>query len=64
VFRTCDLSRVKHGVRGGVGPDLVGTDVVEVIPSAVGSADASALVAERTVREALTGLALRRRHGA
>ena len=44
--------------------DLVGTDVVEVIPSAVGSADASALVAERTIREALTGLALRRHHGA
>jgi agmatinase len=40
--------------------DLVGVDVVEVIPTAVGSADASALVAERVVREALTGLALRR----
>jgi agmatinase len=41
--------------------DLVGADVVEVIPSAVGTADASALVAERVVRETLTGLALRRR---
>ena len=40
--------------------DLVGVDVVEVIPTAVGSADSSALVAERVVREALTGLALRR----
>jgi agmatinase len=40
--------------------DLVGTDVVEVIPGAVGSADTSALVAERVVREALTGIALRR----
>jgi agmatinase len=40
---------------------LVGADVVEVIPTAVGSADASALVADRVVREALTGLALRRR---
>jgi arginase family enzyme len=41
--------------------DLVGADVVEVIPTAVGSADSSALVAERVVREALTGIALRRR---
>src|SRR4051795_872379 len=31
---------------------LVGADVVEVIPSAVGTNDASALVAERIVREA------------
>jgi agmatinase len=41
--------------------ELAGADVVEVIPSGVGSADASALVAERVVREALTGIALRRR---
>jgi agmatinase len=41
--------------------DLVGADVVEVIPTAVGSADVTALVAERVVRETLTGLALRRR---
>jgi len=40
---------------------LVGMDVVEVIPTGVGSADPTALVAERVVREALTGLALRRR---
>ncbi len=40
---------------------LVGMDVVEVIPTSVGSADITALVAERVVREALTGLALRRR---
>jgi agmatinase len=40
--------------------DLVGLDVVEVIPTAVGSADLSALVADRIVREALTGIALRR----
>jgi hypothetical protein len=32
-----------------------------VIPSAVGTNDYSALVAERVVREALTGVALRRR---
>jgi agmatinase len=43
------------------GLDLVGMDVVEVIPTAVGSADITALVAERVVREALTGIALRRR---
>ena len=41
--------------------DLVGVDVVEVIPTAVGGADLSALVADRIVREALTGIALRRR---
>jgi agmatinase len=41
--------------------ELVGADVVEVIPSGVGTADASALVAERIVRETLTGIALRRR---
>lgn len=40
---------------------LVGADVVEVIPTAVGSADVTALVAERVVREIVTGLALRRR---
>ena len=40
---------------------LVGMEVAEVIPTAVGSADLTALVAERTVREALTGIALRRR---
>jgi agmatinase len=41
--------------------ELVGADVVEVIPTAIGTNDASALVAERVVREALTGIALRRR---
>jgi agmatinase len=40
--------------------DLVGADVVEVIPTAVGSADVSALVADRVVRETLTGVAARR----
>jgi agmatinase len=40
--------------------ELVGADVVEVIPTAVGSADVTALVAERVVREILTGIALRR----
>jgi agmatinase len=40
--------------------ELVGADVVEVIPSGVGSTDITALVAERIVREILTGIALRR----
>ena len=43
------------------GLEIVGADVVEVIPTAVGSADITALVAERTVREVITGIALRRR---
>ena len=41
--------------------DLVGADLVEVIPSGVGSADITALAGERIVREMLTGIALRRR---
>jgi agmatinase len=41
--------------------DLAGADVVEVIPTAVGSADVTALVADRIVREILNGIALRRR---
>jgi agmatinase len=40
--------------------DLVGIDVVEVIPTSVGTNDYSALVAERVIREALTGVAMRR----
>lgn len=39
---------------------LVGMDVVEVIPTAVGSADLTALVADRLLREVLTGLAVQR----
>jgi agmatinase len=41
--------------------DLVGADLVEVIPTGVGSADITALAGERIVREMLTGIALRRR---
>jgi agmatinase len=41
--------------------ELVGAEVVEVIPTAVGSADVTALVADRIVRELLTGIALRLR---
>jgi agmatinase len=40
--------------------ELVGVDVVEVLPTAIGSADVTALVADRVVRETLTGVALRR----
>ena len=43
--------------------EVVGADVVEVIPTAPGSADTTALVADRIVREILTGLALRKRRG-
>jgi agmatinase len=39
---------------------IVGMDLVEVIPTAVGSADVTALAAERVVREVLTGLAMHR----
>jgi agmatinase len=45
------------------GLDVVGAEVVEVAPSAVGSADITALVADRVVREILTGIAARRRSG-
>jgi arginase family enzyme len=41
--------------------EVVGADVVEVSPTAIASADITALVADRVVREVLTGIALRRR---
>jgi agmatinase len=41
--------------------EVVGHDVVEVLPTLVGSADITSLVADRIVREALTGVAVRRR---
>jgi agmatinase len=41
--------------------ELAGADVVEVIPTMPGSADITALVADRIVREILTGIAVRRR---
>jgi agmatinase len=41
--------------------EVVGAEVVEVIPTAVGSADLTALVADRIVRELLNGVAVRRR---
>jgi agmatinase len=40
--------------------DLCGFEVVEVLPQAIGTADTAALVADRLVREVLTGVALRR----
>ena len=40
---------------------VVGAEVVEVIPTAVASADVTALTAERIVREIVTGLAVGRR---
>lgn len=43
---------------------IVGADVVEVLPRGpLGSGDITALVAERTVREILTGIAMRRTTG-
>jgi agmatinase len=41
--------------------EVVGADMVEVIPTGVGSADITALVADRIIREILGGIALRRR---
>ena len=53
-----DLLWACRTVAGSV--QLVGAEVVEVIPQAVGSADITALVAERIVREVVTGLAIAR----
>jgi agmatinase len=54
-----DLLWAARTVAAGV--DLAGAELVEVIPTAVGSADITALAAERVVREILTGIALARR---
>jgi agmatinase len=56
---SADLLWAARTVAAGV--ELVGAEVVEVCPSAIGSADPAALVAERTVRDIMTGIALRRR---
>ena len=56
---TVDLLRAARTVAAEL--QLVGADVVEVLPTAVGSADITALAADRVVREVLTGIALRRR---
>jgi agmatinase len=42
------------------GLDVVGAELVEVIPTTVGSADVTALAGDRIVRELMTGIALRR----
>ena len=42
------------------GLEVVGADLVEVIPTGIGSADPAALAGERIVREILTGIAMRR----
>lgn len=41
--------------------EVIGADLVEVIPTGVGSADITALAADRIVREILGGIALNRR---
>ena len=41
--------------------DVLGADLVEVIPTGVASADAAVLAGERVVREILTGVAMRKR---
>jgi agmatinase len=41
--------------------EVVGADMVEVIPTGVGSADITALAADRIIREILGGIAVRRR---
>jgi agmatinase len=40
--------------------ELVGAELVEVVPTAVGSTDVTALAGDRIVREIMTGLAIRR----
>jgi agmatinase len=40
--------------------DVIGAELVEVIPTAVGSTDITALAGDRIVREIMTGLAIRR----
>lgn len=44
----------------GAGANIVGADLVEIIPTGVGSADITALLGDRIVREILTGLATRK----
>ena len=44
----------------GANVELVGADVVEVLPDRIGSRDITALVADRIVRELLTGVAVGR----
>lgn len=55
---TAELLWAVREVAGGV--EVVGADLVEVIPTGVGSADVTALAADRIVREILGGIALHR----
>ena len=54
---TVDLLWAARRVAAGL--DLVGADLVEVIPTGIASADPAALAGDRIVREILTGIALR-----
>lgn len=54
-----DLLRAARTVAAGL--RLVGAEVVEVCPAAIGAADITALVGARIVHEILTGIALGRR---
>jgi agmatinase len=56
---TVELLRACREIAAGI--DLVGAELVEVIPTALGSTDITALAGDRIVREILTGIALRRR---
>ena len=40
--------------------EIIGADLVEVIPTSVGSSDVTSLAADRIIREILGGIALRR----
>ena len=55
---TVDLLWAARAVAASL--ELVGADLVEVIPTGIGSADPAALAGERIVREILTGIAMRR----
>lgn len=58
---TSELLEACRAVAAGC--QLVGAEVVEVIPTGVGSADITALAADRIVREILTGVAIARSEG-
>lgn len=56
---TAELLWAVREVAGKV--EVVGADLVEVIPTGVGSADVTALAGDRITREILSGIALRRK---
>jgi agmatinase len=55
---TADLMRACREIARRL--EIVGVELVEVIPTAVGSADITALAADRIIRETLSGVAMRR----